>query len=151
MAAVDELCATDPACLADGEVLKALYRQLARLEAVASEATARFDESDEWRGSGARTATGWLTAATGLDRPTVARRLRLGRRLDEMPVVAEAWRSGDIGPAHVRLLADGLNERTAAAFGRDEEMLVGRYLRNDAVAYEVSTLAEIDRLVARGD
>jgi hypothetical protein len=42
-AALDGLCAADPAALAGGETVRALHRQLARLEAATTRAVAAFD------------------------------------------------------------------------------------------------------------
>jgi hypothetical protein len=42
-AAIDDLCDADPSLLADGETLRFLRRQLERLEAVTTRATAAFD------------------------------------------------------------------------------------------------------------
>ena len=54
--AIDVLCATDPAQLADREAVQALHRQLDRLEAAATRATAAFDASGTWEADGARSA-----------------------------------------------------------------------------------------------
>jgi hypothetical protein len=55
-AVVDGLCAVDPAVLGDGETIRALHRQLARLEAVTTRAVAVFDAGREWEAEGARSA-----------------------------------------------------------------------------------------------
>ncbi len=63
---LDKLCAAEPTALADGQSIEALHRCLARLEAVATRATAAFDASREWESDGARSAASWLTATCHL-------------------------------------------------------------------------------------
>ncbi len=126
VAAVDALCAADPSTLADGESLVALQRELERLTAVLTRATATFDAGGSWASDGARSSAAWLTARCGLPRATARRRVRLGRDLRHMAVVEAAWLTGDIGQAQVAQLAEARTEVTAESFARDEEMLVGQ-------------------------
>src|SRR5205807_4845833 len=53
------------------------------------------------------------------------RRMRLGRELRHMPAAEEAWLAGEIGEAHVGLLARARTPATAECFARDEAALVG--------------------------
>ncbi len=57
---VDELCEVDPNVFADGEALVDLHRQLERLAAVTTRATAAFDAAGGWRPDGAHSAAAWL-------------------------------------------------------------------------------------------
>jgi hypothetical protein len=50
--------------------------------------------------------------------------VRLGRVLRHMPAVEAAWLAGDVGEAHVRLLASVRTPATAECSARDESMLV---------------------------
>ena len=59
-AAIDELAALDPVALADGETVQALQRQLDRLEALTTRATASFEASGAWAAEGARSPAAWL-------------------------------------------------------------------------------------------
>ena len=65
--------------------------------------------------------------------PTARRRLRLARALHDMPAVADAWADGEIDSAHVAAFARAYTPVTAAAFARDEKMLLddARRLRFD--------------------
>ena len=47
-AAIDAVCEEDPARVCDREAIKALHRQLARLEAATTRATAAFDAGRDW-------------------------------------------------------------------------------------------------------
>ena len=129
--AVDRLSDADPALLADGEIIVALHRQLDRLEAVTTRATAAFDAARAWEADGARSAAAWIATRCHLPTPTARRRVRLGRELRHMPAVEGAWLAGEIGEAHVALLARARTSATAESFARDEELLVGhaRHLR----------------------
>ena len=68
VAAVDALCAVEPAVVA-GESLVALHREWERLGAVLTRATAAFDAGGAWAADGARSSSsfagGSLPAAAG--------------------------------------------------------------------------------------
>jgi Domain of unknown function (DUF222) len=123
-AALDGLCAADPATMADGETVRALHRQLARLEAATTRAAAAFDAAREWEGLGARSAAMWLSVRCGQPVPTCRRRVHLGRAVRSMPLVEAAWLAGDVSGAHVGVLAGAHTPATAELFTRDEGLLV---------------------------
>ncbi|MDQ6949892.1 MAG: 13E12 repeat family protein, partial [Actinomycetota bacterium] len=125
-AAVDGVCAADPAQLADTESIQALHRQLERLIAVATRAAAAFDAGGEWQADGSRTAAAWLAYRCNQPVASARRRVQLGRALRHMPAVEEAWLAGDIGEAHVGLFASVRTPATAGCFERDEVLLVGQ-------------------------
>src|SRR5437588_12775809 len=79
--AVDRLSDADPTVLADGETIVALHRQLDRLEAATTRATAAFDAGGTWAADGARTAAAWIATRCRLPMATARRRVRLGREL----------------------------------------------------------------------
>ena len=124
-AALDGLCAADPAALADSTTIEALHRQVARLEAATTRAVAAFDAGREWEAVGARSATAWRTVRTRLARPTCRRRAQLGRALRALPLAEAAWLAGDVSAAQVSVLAAARTPATAEAFTRDESLLVG--------------------------
>src|SRR5437870_7576357 len=105
VAEVDSICEADPAAFADMESIKVLRRQLARLDAAATRATAAFDASGEWKESGARSLSSWLAGACNLPITDTRRQISYGRALRHMPLVEEAWVGGDISAAHVGVLA----------------------------------------------
>ncbi|MGH9263641.1 MAG: DUF222 domain-containing protein [Acidimicrobiales bacterium] len=124
LAAVDALGAADPAALADGETIQALHRQLERLNAVVTRATAAFDAGRAWEDEGARSASSWIAVRCNQPVASARRRVQLGRALRHMPAVEAAWLAGDVGEAHVALLAGARTPATAEAFARDQEWLV---------------------------
>jgi hypothetical protein len=123
--AIDAACEVDPARLGDGEAIVALHRQLARLEAVVTRATAAFDAGGDWEADGARSAASWVALSCRLPSSTARRRVRVGRELRQMPTVEAAWLAGDIDGAHAGPLAGARTPATAECFVRDEAMLVG--------------------------
>jgi len=126
---LNELTEIDPAVLADGETVVGLHRQLERMLAVTTRATATFDASGAWQPDGARTAAAWLATKCRLPMTTAQRRVRLGRTLRHLPLTEKAWLAGDMGEAQVGVLARARTEGTAEALAGDEELLVGEATR----------------------
>ena len=126
---IDALVEADPAVLADPETIVALNRQLERLSAVNTRATATFDASRAWDGDGARTAAAWLAVWCRLPMPTARARVRLGRDLRHLGTAEAAWLDGDVGEAQVTLLGRARTPATEEALVRDEAMLVGEAAR----------------------
>jgi hypothetical protein len=138
--AIDALVDADPGSLADRDAIEELHRQLTRLDAVVTSATAAFEASGQWALDGARNASVWLATRCRLPRAEARRRVRLGRCLGELPATATAWRAGEITTTHVGALAARLRPPTAVALARDEALLVGQAatLRFEAFARALS-------------
>src|SRR3954447_21639494 len=124
MTAVDALCADDPAHLSDLATITALCRQLARMEAVTTRASAAFDAGRDWEADRARSAASWIATKTHVPKAQARRRVYLGRELRLMDVVEKAWLDGDISEAQVNQLARARTPKRAETFARDEELLV---------------------------
>ena len=135
--AVEDVLKLDSDALTDGDLRTAmvgLRRAEARLAAAVTELTAEFDARRVWADDGSRGAADWLSHHAHRPRSEVASDVRVGRRLRNMPLVREAWRAGDVAPAHARLLARlAGHPRAGAAFPDSEPMLVdhARRLRFD--------------------
>jgi hypothetical protein len=110
--------------LGDGESVEILHREQARLDAVVTEADAAFEVRGEWAADGAKTAAAWIARRCRLPLVAARRRVRLGRRLRQVPRCAQAWRDGDIGIDQARAIAAQHQPRTEGALSRDEELLV---------------------------
>ncbi len=121
---IDKVCESDPLTRADGEAIKHLHRELARLEAATTQSVAAFDASGDWQSDGARNAASWVAISCNVPASTAKRRLRLGRDLRHMPLAAAAWLLGRISASHVAALSRVRTPRTAEVFTRDEETLV---------------------------
>jgi hypothetical protein len=122
---VDQLVGMDPAALADGDAIVELRRQIDRLEAVATRATARWDADKAWAPSGAKSGAAWLARRCRRPLSETHRWVRLGRALRSMPATEAAWLAGEVHEQHVVQLCRLRNPRTEAFFVRDEAMLVG--------------------------
>src|SRR5664280_1764767 len=134
-AALDELSGSDLSAFADTESIVQLHRQLARLEAIVTEATAAFDAAGNWVPDGARNASAWLTSMCHLPRTQARRQVRRGRELRHLPDCSRAWRDGDITAAQVDVIVSLRSDITQEALARDEEMLVdqARTLRHGSL------------------
>ena len=95
--ALEALVASGAANYSDGASIEELHRIQARLDSFVTEATAAFEVGEEWAADGAKTAASWLSTRCRVARPAAKRRVRLGRTLRHLPVVAQAWREGSIG------------------------------------------------------
>jgi hypothetical protein len=131
VAHVDKICSAQPSTFANMEAIKVLRRQMARLDATATRATAEFDASGEWKESGARSLSSWLAGACNLPITETRRQISNGRALRNMPLVEEAWLDGDISAVHVGVLAGACSEARRTTFTRDEKMLLddAKYMR----------------------
>ena len=121
---IDHLAASDPSVYADAESIEVLHRELARLEAVTTEAVDAFDNSGTWALDGARTASAWVATRCRLPKGEARRRARLVRQLVDLPECRRAWSAGEINAAHVGTIAALRRESSAESLERDEAMLV---------------------------
>jgi len=128
-ASLDELGEVDPGVFADGEALVDLHRQLERLVALTTRATAAFDASGGWQPDGAQSAAAWLATRCRMPKPTAQRRVHLGRALRHLPLAEAAWVAGKVGEAQVGRLAKVATPDTAEALARDEQLLVEEAMR----------------------
>ena len=127
--AIDALCATDPARLADREAIQALHRQLERLEAATTRASAAFDAAGAWEADGARSAAAWVATRCRVPVAAARRRVRVGRALRHMALVEAGWLAGDIDGERVDALAQARTRVRSACFARDEMLLVEQAAR----------------------
>ncbi len=154
--AIDALVGADPATLGDPESIVELHRQLARLDAVVTAATAAFDASGNWAPDGARNASAWLATRCRVPKAVARRRARVGSRLHDLPECARSWLDGEVTADHVGAIAALGGRRTGDVLERDETVLVGhaRSLRFDqfcrALAYWES-LADPDGTESRDE
>ncbi|HVB93604.1 MAG TPA: DUF222 domain-containing protein [Acidimicrobiales bacterium] len=108
----------------DPESIAKMLRLRSQLDAYVTASVGEFDTWGEWALDGARSAAGWIAKEGNLPRAEAGRLVRRARTLDQLPEFAEAWRDGDIGAAHVDVVAKARNSRTEEALERDEKMLV---------------------------
>jgi hypothetical protein len=126
---LDRLLAADPCSYSDKESVVTLHRLLAAFECLVSKAVASFDAGNEWAPDGAKTSVAWIDTHCHLRKLEARRELRLGRAIEYMPVVKEAWSNGDISTGQVERLVKARTVRTEEFFCRDEEMLVSEAVK----------------------
>ena len=114
----DDLSAPNPAT---AQALIALRREIDGLELRFARLAADFAESGYWDYDGSNTAIDWLRINCRMTSTAAADRVAVGERLRELPRSIDAMESGEIGFAHLTVMA-----RTASAIrGRfDEETLL---------------------------
>jgi hypothetical protein len=95
-----------------GEELVALRQSLDRLESVFARGLRRFDAARGYTAEGAFSLVSWLRWRCRLSPGAAAERLRLARRLPELPQTDAAFARGDLGYQHAALIA-----RTAEQIG----------------------------------
>jgi hypothetical protein len=104
-------------------------RSVRRLRAVQLDELHTAIDTRDWARAGYRSPTDWLVVtsreAFGQCRLTV----HLADRIQHMPAVRAAFATGDLAESALRLLADTWTQTNAAAFARDEQMLLGWALR----------------------
>jgi hypothetical protein len=107
-----------------GALVVELQAQAERLEAARLRVLGEWDARAVWALDGAANGASWLAARGDVARGPTAGLLRDAGRLRSMPETSEALAEGRLAPATARLMARALNERTAAAFARDEAVLI---------------------------
>ncbi|MCP3912345.1 MAG: DUF222 domain-containing protein [Actinomycetia bacterium] len=94
---------------------------LARCQHQLVKAAAEFAESAEWLLAGSPTAAGWLAGVADVEESTAREWIRIGRRLGELPVIAEGFGSRELSYSKVRTLtrvATRENEAELAALAK---------------------------------
>ncbi len=121
---LNELLETPPSLRCDGETITFLERVRSQVDYVISTSGAEFDQWREWGADGAKTATAWIDTTCHVPKNEARAQLRRGKALPALPLVAQAWKDGDIGAAHVDALVRVKRPVTDEALCRDEGILV---------------------------
>jgi len=122
--ALKELIETPPSLRCDGETITFLQRVRSQVDYVISTSVADFDQWKEWGADGALTATAWIDTTCHVPKKEARAQLRRGKALCALPLVAGAWKDGDIGAAHVDALIRVKRPVTEETLARDEGILV---------------------------
>src|SRR3989442_894199 len=98
-----------------------LRQYIDQLELEYSQLAADFEKCKHWEHQGANSAIDWMRFHCHMTSNAAADRIAVGERAAEMPESVQAMRAGDIGFAHLTVMA-----RTANAVGEafDEERLL---------------------------
>jgi hypothetical protein len=123
-AGLDWYAQNSPSLFCDGASIKALERHGWRLECAKARAVNSFDQWKEWGHDGALSATAWIDTTCHVPKNEARAQLRRGKALAGLPLVAQAWKDGDIGAAHVDALIRVKRPVSQEALVRDEKVLV---------------------------
>src|SRR5437879_13602953 len=88
-----------------GSRLKALRRNINRLEAEAARTLEAFDRTNAYEVDGSLSAASWLRHRCNISYNTASNQVQMARRLPELPQAQAAFASGDISSTHVSLMA----------------------------------------------
>ena len=108
----------------DGAVLKELLALQDRLDARVAAAVAEFDAAAMWELDHATSMTAWLRAEGRLPAGAAASVARTASTVRALPVVAEAWASGELSSGHVAAVVANLSRKTRVLFAEQEAELV---------------------------
>lgn len=120
-------------CLARERRIEELQRQINRLQAEIIELTAAAEADRSFAFTGAVTTADWLVAATNVTARTARSWVRVARKLEDLPDVANALRAGDVGVEQVAALV---------RFVETDEPV---HVRRDYFATPADELAEVAR------
>jgi len=121
---ITEFIETHPSLRCDGETITFLHHEMNRLQYGVSTSEAEFEQWGEWGSEGAKTATAWIDTTCHVPKKVARAELRRGRALATFPVLAEAWKNGEIGADHVDAVLRVKRPVTEEALWRDEATLV---------------------------
>ena len=106
----ERLASTSPEEIA-AEMIR-VRREIDERELYWSRLAVAFDASLYWNDEGSNTAIDWMRINCHMTQPAAANRVAVGSQLSRMPESAQAVSAGEIGFAHVTVMA-----RTAIAVG----------------------------------
>ncbi len=101
------------------------------------EAVGAWDATQAWADDGAWSGASWLRHRATLSGTEAAGLVRTARAMRQMPLTSAACGAGEVSAAQARVLARAVSDDTAAAFARDEEMLLDGSRRLDVARTSV--------------
>jgi hypothetical protein len=135
--------------LVDSDALAAAVALRDRLEARISDAVAAYDQTSLWEVEGATSMTAWLTDRARMPRPRAAATASRARKLTQLPVTANAWRTGILSSGQVEAIAANLDADTVGLFADHEAAVVPTLV--DLSARDVGTAMRAWREAATAD
>lgn len=108
----------------DGDALATAIAQRSRLDAAIAAAVGAFDQAQAYLAEPAVSMTLWLRMRGELTAGAAARLTHVGRRLQKLPALADAWRSGALGPGQVDAILANLTDRIIDRFAEQQGDLV---------------------------
>jgi hypothetical protein len=108
----------------DGDALAEAIALRSRLDAAIAAAVGEFDHTQAYLGEPAVTMTLWLRKRAGLTAGAAARLTHTGRRLHQLPALAEAWRSGALTQGQIDAILANVPDRVAERFAEHQHALI---------------------------
>jgi hypothetical protein len=99
-------------------------KELDALEAAWHDELAEYHRSEEWRAESYGSAAAALGDACRMDPGVAHAHVNLARKLVKIPLVAHAFRAGDISARHATVVANGFTSARAAQLSNLEEIIV---------------------------
>ena len=124
--ALDELEATDPACMPDAQLVEdfdEIDRTVERLLARRLDLLAHIDHRKTWAVDGHLSTASWMVNRFGTSWSMAMEQVKTARALEHMPRTKEALRAGDISSSSVRILASAGSAHPEAFAGNEEFLL----------------------------
>jgi hypothetical protein len=107
-----------------GSIIIHCRRIVDRTEAVAAEATRRFEKSGAYKSDGALGIVPWLREKAKLSGGAAAERVEMARQLEQLPRTEEALARGEIGYQHAVAMAKTAEHLGATAVRKAEATLL---------------------------
>lgn len=108
---------TDVAPEALGDAVVEIGVQIRRLQAAQATAADAYASSGSWAGEASRSAKAWINGKTNDSAAVASRMLSAGAAMRAHPVMANAFRCGDVSGAHLQILADAHRDFPQASPG----------------------------------
>lgn len=108
----------------DGDALCAVLALRSRLDEAIAAAVGEFDHAGMWSLDHANSMTAWLRTQAGLTTRSAARLSHTGRRLRQLPGLADAWRTGTLTAGQVDAILANVSDRTVERFAQQHHELV---------------------------
>ena len=112
-------------CSPLGELLAKARCEVEAIQAAWLEQLAEYHHSGEWATDGFASAGSAVGALCRMDAGVAHGHVHLARKLEQLPVVADALRAGDISVEHARTIATAFTRKRAAEMSPVEDALVG--------------------------
>jgi hypothetical protein len=94
------------------------------LTAKLATALVELERTGDHERDGYASMTAWCRTVLGWTNQLANRLLRIGRRLQDLPVTAEAWRSGDLTEGQVEIIVGCVTDRRAGLWAEHEAEVV---------------------------
>jgi hypothetical protein len=104
--------------------LKQEREALDALTAAWLEKVAAYDRSEEWRAAGYWSATSALAEECRMDKGVASVTVKLARKLEKLPVVADAFGQGEISERHASVIATAATPERMGVFAHLEDEFV---------------------------